>query len=157
MIARLVQMSTRGMSRRSILLPLVPVVLGLAACGSGDDSASGGTDAGGGTLDGAAVIRTSVGDGRDIAKDNGCMSCHREGGGGIGPDWEGLAGSTVTLDDGSTVVADGAYLALAITDPGAQVVDGYDIRMPANHLGDDDVAAIVMYIQSLGTTPEPTS
>ena len=85
------------------------------------------------------------------------MSCHREGGDGIGPDWEGLAGSTVTLDDGSTVVADEAYLTLAITDPDAQIVDGYDIRMPPNDdLSDDDVAAIVAYIQSLGT-PEPTS
>ncbi len=85
------------------------------------------------------------------------MSCHRESGGGIGPDWDGLAGSTVTLEDGSTVVADEAYLTLAITDPDAQIVDGYDIRMPANDLGDDDVAAIVAYIQSLADPTETSS
>ena len=146
MIARLVGMQPRGVIRRSLPLALAAVTLGLAACGSDDESASG-SDGGGGE---------PAADGREIAEDRGCMSCHREGGGGIGPDWEGLAGSTVTLADGSTVVADEAYLGLAITDPDAQVVDGYDVRMPSNDLADDDVAAIVAYIQSLGT-PEPTS
>ena len=146
MIARLVRMPFRGARHRPLPLLVLSVALGVAACGSDDDSASGGGDGGG-----------PAGDGRDIAEDSGCMSCHREGGDGIGPDWEGLAGSTVTLDDGSTVVADEAYLTLAITDPDAQIVDGYDIRMPPNDdLSDDDVAAIVAYIQSLGT-PEPTS
>jgi cytochrome c oxidase subunit 2 len=144
MIARLVRMPFRDARRTPVPLLVLSVALGVAACGSDDDSASGG--GGGGP----------AGDGRDIAEDRGCMSCHREGGDGIGPDWEGLAGSTVTLDDGSTVVADEAYLALAITDPDAQIVDGYDVRMPSNDLGDADVAAIVAYIQSLGT-PEPTS
>jgi len=54
-------------------------------------------------------------------------------------------------------VADEAYLSRAITDPDAEVVDGYDIRMPSSDIDDDDVAAIVAYIQSLGTTPDPTS
>ena len=85
------------------------------------------------------------------------MACHREGGGGIGPDWDGLYGSTVTLDDGSTVVADEAYLTLAITDPDAQLVDGYDVKMPANDLSDDDVAAIVAYIRSLAGPSEASS
>jgi cytochrome c oxidase subunit II len=145
MIARLVRMQLLGRLRRPFPVFVLSVALGVAACGSDDDSASGGGD-GGGPAD----------EGRDIADDSGCMSCHRDGGGGIGPDWQGLAGSTVTLDDGSTVVADDAYLTLAITDPDAQIVEGYDIRMPSNDLGDDDVAAIVAYIQSLAT-PEPTS
>jgi len=145
MTARLVRMQFRGALHRPFPLLVLSVALGVAACGSDDDTASGGGDGGG-----------PAGDGRDIAEDRGCMSCHREGGDGIGPDWEGLAGSTVTLDDGSTVVADEAYLTLAITDPDAQIVDGYDIRMPSNDLGDADVAAIVAYIQSIGT-PEPTS
>ena len=145
MIARLVRMQFPGVVRRPLPMLVLSVVLGVAACGSDDDSASGGGDGGG-----------PAGEGRDIADDSGCMSCHREGGGGIGPDWEGLAFSTVTLEDGSTIVADAAYLALAITDPDAQIVEGYDVRMPSNDLGDDDVAVIVAYIQSLGT-PEPTS
>ena len=141
MIARL-----HGVFRRSLPLALAAITVGLAACGS-DDESSAGNDGGGG---GQAA------DGREVAEDRGCMSCHREGGGGIGPSWEGLAGSTVTLDDGSTVVADEAYLTRAITDPDAEIVDGYDVRMPSNDLDDADVAAIVAYIQSLGT-PEPTS
>ena len=137
MIARL-----HGVLRRSLPFALATLTVALAACGSGGESSS--------ANDGGAA------DGREIAEDRGCMSCHRAGGGGIGPDWEGLAGSTVTLDDGSTVVADEAYITRAITDPGAEIVDGYDVRMPDNNLDDDDVSAIVAYIQSLGT-PEPTS
>ena len=143
MIARLVGMQPRGVFRRSLPLALAVVTLGLAACGSDDESASG--------RDGRGE---PAADGREIAEDRGCMSCHRDGGGGIGPDWEGLAGSTVTLDDRSTVVADEAYLSRAITDPDAQIVDGFDVRMPSSDIDDDDVAAIVAYIKSLGATQE---
>ncbi len=70
---------------------------------------------------------------------------------GIGPDWEGLYGSTVTLDDGSTLVADEAYLLESIVDPDAKKVDGYSIGMPVNDaLSDEDIASIIAYIQSLG-------
>ena len=64
--------------------------------------------------------------GAELADDKGCSACHRSG--AVGPRWEGLFGSTVELDDGSTVVADEAYLTLAITDPGAQTVAGFDVH-----------------------------
>jgi cytochrome c oxidase subunit 2 len=144
MIARLDRMQTRGVLRRAVPASVTALAVVLASCGSGDDSSSGD--------DGDPVRR-----GRELAEDRGCVSCHREGGGGIGPDWEGLAGSTVTLDDGSTVVADEEYLTLAITDPDAQIVEDYDIRMPSNRLDDDEVAAIVAYIESLGDTAGSTS
>lgn len=136
----------------------------LGACGGDDDSAdeapttvatvesvAGGSagDAGDGSA--AAVPAGDAAEGGQLAQDYGCRSCHREGGGGIGPDWEGLYGSTVTLDDGSTVVADDAYLLEAIVDPGAKKVDGYAIAMPVNDaLSDDEIASIIAYIQSLG-------
>jgi cytochrome c oxidase subunit 2 len=137
-------MQTRALFHHAVPASVAALAIVLAACGSGDDSASGDGD-------------DPVSRGRDLAEDRGCMSCHQEEGGGIGPDWAGLAGSTVTLDDGSTVVADEAYLTLAITDPDAQIVEDYDIRMPSNRLDDDEVAAIVAYIQSLGDTPESPS
>lgn len=135
-MARLVAMIRR--SQPLVVAFAIVLGTGAAGCGSDDNAAPEGD-------------RGPVARGRDLAEDRGCMSCHREGGGGIGPDWDGLAGSTVTLEDGSTVVADEAYLTRAITDPDAEIVDGYDIRMPANDLDDDDVAAIVAYIESLGT------
>lgn len=121
------------------------IAIGAAACGSGE---SAGGEESGALSDGARR-------GLDVAKENGCAGCHREGGGGIGPDWEGLYGSTVTLDDGSTVVADEEYLALAITDPDAQVVEGYDVRMPPRDMSDDDLASVVAYIRELGDEPTP--
>ncbi len=63
----------------------------------------------------------------------------------------------VTLDDGSTVVADEEYLTLAITDPDAQVVEGYSVKMPPRDMSDDDIAAVVAYIRELESAPEPTT
>jgi cytochrome c551/c552 len=53
----------------------------------------------------------------------GCSGCHSIDGTFIaGPTFKGLAGSTVTLSDGSTVTADHAYLLQSIEDPAAKVV-----------------------------------
>ncbi len=114
--------------------------------GAGEDGTSAGTGAGD-----AVATGGDASEGAQLAQDYGCRSCHREGGGGIGPDWEGLYGSTVTLDDGSTLVADEAYLLESIVDPDAKKVDGYSIGMPVNDaLSDEDIASIIAYIQSLG-------
>ena len=96
--------------------------------------------------------------GRALARDKGCAACHGgDGQGGIGPAWVGLAGSTVTLDDGSTVVADDAYLTRAIAEPNADIVAGYTIQMPENSLNDAEVAQIVAYIRSLGDDGSPAT
>ena len=151
MVARLHLVFRLPRDRRVRVVPfaLALALAGLAgACGS-DDTADESADDGG-------SLSAEAQAGRDVAQDNGCAGCHRAGGGGIGPDWEGLYGSTVTLEDGSTVVADDEYLALAITDPGAQVVDGFNVSMPERDLSDDDVASIVAYIRELGTSPTST-
>jgi cytochrome c oxidase subunit 2 len=130
-------------------------VSGAAACraGEGADSA---VDAGQGS-DVSIAVADEVARGEQLAQDSGCQACHRAGGGGVGPDWEGRYGSEVELDDGTTVIADDAYLTLAITDPRAQVVAGYAVAMPEYpQLSDSDVAAIVAYIRSLsGSTDRP--
>ena len=70
--------------------------------------------------------------GRRIANTSGCGSCHgADGEGGVGPQLAGLYGSTVTLSDGTTVVADDAYIRRSITDPDADRVEGYTLKMPA--------------------------
>jgi cytochrome c oxidase subunit II len=85
--------------------------------------------------------------GVELADDNGCSACHRSG--AVGPRWESLYGSMVELDDGSTVVADEEYLTRAITDPGADIVAGFDVEMPDNDLSDEEVASIVAYIREV--------
>lgn len=88
--------------------------------------------------------------GLQIAQSSGCASCHGAGFvGGVGPTWVGLAGKTITLADGSTVVADATYLTEAIAEPGAKLLPNYTIAMPKNALSDVDIADIVAYIESL--------
>ena len=96
--------------------------------------------------------------GKSIAMRAGCTSCHGATSiGGLGPTWTGLAGSTVKLDDGSTVVADSSYLAESIRSPSAKKVNGYSIAMPAVPLSDDEVTALIAYIDSLAVRPPATS
>lgn len=91
--------------------------------------------------------------GEALVINRGCQACHGvEWTGGVGPTLVGLAGSTVTLDDGTTVTADSAYLSTAISDPTAQKVKGYAIVMPKNDLTPDQVADVVAFIQELGPT-----
>ena len=94
--------------------------------------------------------------GRRIANTSGCAACHgADGSGGVGPKFVGLYGSTVTLTDGSTVVADDVYLRRSITDPEAEMVDGYTdaLIMPTSGLNADDIEAVLAYIRELESTP----
>jgi mono/diheme cytochrome c family protein len=133
----------------------VTVVMALAAvsCGNGADDVGSGAIS---TVSSAAVGDSSPGGGGDpvigeqLSRSSGCAGCHgRNFGGGAGPEWTGLAGSEVALTDGSTVVADTAYLTRAIADPSAEVVAGYTLRMPANTLSDEEIAHIVAFIETL--------
>jgi cytochrome c oxidase subunit 2 len=103
-------------------------------------------------------LSPTAAEGRQIANSRGCAGCHgSDGAGGVGPSFVGLAGSQVQLEDGTTVVADEEYLVRSIVDPGAQLVDGYSLRMPEVSLTDDEVAKLVQYIQELGTTAATTA
>ena len=76
---------------------------------------------GGGASEAALLAR-----GEELWSSTGCSGCHSlDGSTGVGPTMKGLAGSTVALDDGSTVTADEAYLAKSITDPDAQISEGF--------------------------------
>jgi len=91
--------------------------------------------------------------GAQLAKDTGCVACHATDDKKlVGPGWGGLYDSTVKLADGSTVIADDAYLRESIRQPNAKVVAGYPASvMPAyaTLLKDDEVNAIVTYLHSL--------
>ena len=92
--------------------------------------------------------------GRRIANSSGCASCHgADGEGGVGPVLAGLYGSEVTLADGSTVVADDAYVRRSITEPDADLVEGYAVKMPVTGLDDDEIEAVLAYIRELEASP----
>ena len=85
-----------------------------------------------------------------VALQAGCGSCHSvDGSRREGPTWEGLAATSVPLDDGSIVVADQDYLRRAIEQPSIEVQQGYP-PMPAQDLTDAQVEALVDYIEGLG-------
>jgi cytochrome c oxidase subunit II len=89
--------------------------------------------------------------GRRLADQHGCMACHTtDGRRSVGPTWLDLYGSEVTLVDGSQVTADEDYLRRAITDPSAEVTQGYPNVMPAyGHLPAEEVEALVAYIRAV--------
>ena len=120
-------------------LPLVAV-----ACGGGDDGSGGGAG-------------SASSSGEELYRQYACASCHSlDGSEGTGPTFKGLAGSKVKLDGGKEVTADAAYLEKAITDPDADVTEGYNAGlMKASidgfDLGDkpEDVQKLVEFIQGV--------
>jgi cytochrome c oxidase subunit II len=122
------------MTTRALTL-LVATVL-LAACG--------------GNAAPAVDLSARGEEGRAVMRSSGCAACHgSHGDGGVGPSFLGLFGSTVQLDDGSSVTADRDYLRESITDPRAKIVEGYDVPMPDNDLSDAEIEAIIDYIAEL--------
>ena len=129
--------------RTFLVAALCALPLAAAACGgSGDGSGSG---------------ASSGGSGEELYRQYACSSCHSlDGSEGTGPTFKGLAGSTVTLTGGKRVKADAGYLEKAITDPDADVTEGYNAGlMKASIDGFDlkskpeDVRKLVEFIQGV--------
>ena len=130
---------------RCFALAAVALAVAVASCGT--DRA--GTDPFTGLAPAARL-------GLEEAQHAGCAGCHGvDFRGGVAPALVGLAGSTVALADGTTVVADRAYLAESIAEPGAKVVAGATLRMPENSLTDVQIAQIVDWLVAVGVDPEP--
>lgn len=94
--------------------------------------------------------------GRALYATDGCVACHSlSSSAGAGPALNGVAGSSVTLADGSTVTADDGYLARAITAADAEIVKGYrpgvmSAAVAGFHLDGkpDDVRALIAFLKS---------
>jgi cytochrome c oxidase subunit 2 len=111
------------------------------------------TPGSGGTEAGAVPAGTLVEQGKVLAQSKGCVACHSiDGSPGVGPTWKGLAGKNTTLADGSSVPTDETYLKKSIRDPQSQVVKGFQPIMPKTDMTDDELDALLAYIQSLGAT-----
>jgi mono/diheme cytochrome c family protein len=123
-----------------LAVPLLAGAVAFVACG-GDDGGNAGDNGGSGSSSAQGE------EGEQLFKSKGCASCH---GTGIAPELEGVFGSEVELEDGSTVTADDAYLRRSIKEPGAQRVAGYDVKMPAVDVNAEELATLVAYIRHLG-------
>lgn len=103
-------------------------------------AANGGT---GGAGDGEAAAGQAIYDAQ-------CVACHTtDGAASIGPTWQGLIGSEVALDDGSTVTADEEYIIESVRQPAAKVHEGYQPIMPAFDLSDEEMASLIAFMQTL--------
>jgi cytochrome c oxidase subunit II len=109
------------------------VVGGIALVGCGSSSPAGDATAG-----------------KALFSSQGCSHCHKlDDRDFIGPNLVGLFGSKVALTDGSTVVADRAYLVESIVNPGAKKVAGKSAVMPPKVLTTQQVDDLVAFIVSL--------
>ncbi len=99
------------------------------------------------------VAMAGVGDlvarGKALAQSKGCVGCHSvDGSTGVGPTWKGLFGKTETFADGSTALMDAASLKREIRDPASRVVKGFPPLMPKLDVKDDELEALLAYIQA---------
>jgi cytochrome c oxidase subunit 2 len=102
----------------------------------------GGATAGGGSM---------VQQGQQLFTQLACVTCHLPDGSGRGPSLEGVFGSTVTLDNGTKVVADETYLRESILMSQAKTVAGYQQLMPTFQglVNEDGLASLIEYIKSM--------
>ena len=102
---------------------------------------------GGGGLTGGTMLQQ----GEALFTQLACVTCHLPDGTGRGPSLVGVYGSTVTLDNGSTVSADETYLRESILTSQAKTVKGYEHIMPTFQglINEDGVAALIEYIKSM--------
>jgi mono/diheme cytochrome c family protein len=160
-------------------MALILVLAMTAACGddSDDDDDDGGTAPTATTATGAATEPAGGGDatepadggdatepadggdsgegdaaaGEEIAQAQ-CFTCHTTDGSTlVGPTWQGLYGSEVTLEDGSTVTADDEYIRESILEPNAKIHEGFPAAMPSfdGVLSDEQITDIIAYIKTL--------
>jgi len=92
--------------------------------------------------------------GQQLFQKYACVTCHTEDATGRCPVLLGVYGSTVTLSDNTTVVADDNYVRESILNPSAKIVKGYTNIMPTfqGQVNEDDLLKLLAYIKSLAGT-----
>jgi len=100
----------------------------------------------GGAIEGGSMAEA----GKRLFEQNGCIACHSESPGSVGPSLVGKFGKTENLTDGSTVTVDEAYLLESIVEPQAKVVAGFPPIMPTFGaiLTEEQILQLVDYIKS---------
>jgi cytochrome c oxidase subunit II len=88
--------------------------------------------------------------GARLFNDLACSSCHRSDA-ALAPQLAGVFGHAVTLQNGSTVIADEAYVRESIVNPQAKVVAGFQPIMPTFQglVTEEQLLQIIAYVRSL--------
>ena len=95
--------------------------------------------------------------GEKLFSEKACLTCHLANGTGRAPSLNGMYGAKVLLADGTTVIADEAYIRESILQPNAKIVAGYQPLMPTfqGQLTEEQILALTAYIKSLQSQPVP--
>ena len=90
--------------------------------------------------------------GRQVVLKYGCVQCHTDDGARAqGPSFKGLFNSTVTYIDGSTGKIDEADVRLALKEPAAKVIEGFDPLMKAfPEMPEEEIVNLLAYLRSIG-------
>jgi len=97
--------------------------------------------------------------GEKLFVEKACSTCHVPDGKGRAPSMNGVYNNKVLLADGSTVVADDAYIRESIVQPNAKIVAGFQPVMPTfqGQLTEEQILALTAYIKSLQAQPVPAT
>ena len=110
-------------------------------------------------LSGSPEVGSSdpVAAGQKLFVERACVTCHLSDGTGRAPSLNGVYDNKVLLSDGSTVVADDAYIRESILAPQAKIVAGYQPLMPSfqGQLTEEQILDLTAYIKSLQSQPVP--
>jgi cytochrome c oxidase subunit 2 len=89
--------------------------------------------------------------GEALFRQKGCVTCHQNVSGALGPSLSGIYGKPQTLEGGATVLVDDAYLRESILNPQARIVAGYKPLMPTFQglLGEEEILQLIQYIRTL--------
>jgi cytochrome c oxidase subunit II len=91
--------------------------------------------------------------GYELLKLKGCLGCHTiDDTKKIGPSFKDIFGGTETVSTKGKerqIIVDEKYLKISILQPGADIVKGYPKIMPTIQMSDEELEAIVDYIESL--------
>ena len=111
-------------------------------------------------LAGGGVSESPVEAGAKLFQDLACNTCHMEGSQGRGPVLTNLFGQPVELQNGTTVLADEAYIRESIVNPQAKIVAGFQPLMPTFQglVSEEQLLQLISYVRSLskqGAAPAP--
>lgn len=132
------------MRRLLLAAPVVPALAFAVLSGCANDAPDDAIPLSAAGQKGATIVATTA-----------CATCHgADGRGAAASGFDGVWGTTITLDDGTTVVYDADFVTRAIRDPAAEKRAGSaTVEMPAYDtaaLSDEDLAAVLAFIEEMG-------
>jgi cytochrome c oxidase subunit 2 len=106
-------------------------------------------------LGGGSASDSPAAAGAKLFQDLACISCHRNDAQAQAPQLAGLFGHTVKLQNGTSVIADEAYIRESIVNPQAKIVAGFPPIMPTFQglVTEEQLLQLIAYIRSLNAQP----